>query len=77
MKSSNMFAGIAGVKAAATLHEAGRSFLILEQSSRIGGRMLDQDWAGAHIELGANWIEGIPQKENPIWKLGVDIGLRG
>lgn len=70
-------AGIAGVKAAAELHKAGRSFILLEQSGRIGGRMLDIDFAGAHIELGANWIEGIPPKENPIWKIGVDIGLQG
>ena len=70
-------AGISGIKAAARLHEAGRSFLVLEQSGRIGGRMWDEDWGGAHIELGANWIEGIPQNENPIWKIGVDIGLHG
>jgi hypothetical protein len=70
-------AGIAGVKAAARLHEAGRSFILLEQSGRIGGRMWDRDFAGAHIELGANWIEGIPQWENPIWKIGTEIGLQG
>mmetsp|Transcript_35767 Transcript_35767/g.111637 ORF Transcript_35767/g.111637 Transcript_35767/m.111637 type:complete len:494 (+) Transcript_35767:69-1550(+) len=70
-------AGIAGVKAAAWLHEAGRSVLVLEQSARIGGRMWDVDFAGAHVELGANWIEGIPQWENPIWKIGQEIGLRG
>ena len=44
-------AGIAGVKAAAKLHEAGRSFVVLEQSHRIGGRMWDIDWGGQTIEV--------------------------
>ncbi len=70
-------AGIAGVAAAARLHTMGHTVLVLEQSSRIGGRMWDVDFGGAHVELGANWIEGIPQWENPIWKIGQQIGLRG
>ena len=70
-------AGIAGIKAAAKVHEAGRSFILLEQSGRMGGRMWDVEWDGQTIELGANWIEGIPQQENPIWKIGMEIGLQG
>jgi len=71
-------AGIAGVKAAATLYEAGvTNFAVLEQSDRIGGRMWNITWEGLTIELGANWIEGIPQDENPVWTIAQKIGLKG
>lgn len=71
-------AGIAGVNAAATLYHAGVTrFLVLEQSDRVGGRMINIDWHGRGIEVGANWIEGIPQNENPIWKIAQEIGLKG
>ena len=32
-------AGLAGLNAAKTLHDAGTSFILLEQSDRIGGRV--------------------------------------
>jgi len=71
-------AGMAGVKAAATLYEGGvDNFLVLEQSDRVGGRMWHRDWHGQTIELGANWIEGIPQDENPVWAIAQKIGLQG
>ncbi|CAE8590360.1 unnamed protein product [Polarella glacialis] len=71
-------AGISGVKAGATLYEGGvRNFAVLEQSQRIGGRMWNVQWHGQSIELGANWIEGIPQKEDPIWSIAQEIGLQG
>lgn len=71
-------AGIAGVKAAATLVEGGlQKVVVLEQSHRIGGRMWNTEWEGQTIELGANWIEGVPQNENPIWAIAQEIGLRG
>lgn len=71
-------AGIAGIKAAATLHAAGvERFMVLEQSHRIGGRMWNMAWQGMEIELGANWIEGIPQDINPIWKIAQKIDLKG
>lgn len=70
--------GIAGTKAAATLHEGGvKSFAVVEQASRIGGRMWKKEWHGEVIELGANWIEGIRQDINPIWNISQRIGLKG
>ena len=69
-------AGMAGAKAAADLTKEGLKVLVLEQSSYIGGRMRLEKFGGEGIELGANWIEGIPQKENPIWKMAQAIGVR-
>jgi len=71
-------AGMAGSKAAADLATSHKLHtLVLEQSDRIGGRMWATPWAGETIELGANWIEGIPQNENPIWTIAQEIGLMG
>eukprot|EP00947_MAST-08B_sp_MAST-8B-sp1_P000531 g531.t1 len=73
--------GMAGVRAGETLFAAGkRDFLVLEQAGRVGGRMSTRTFATAPsltVELGANWIEGIPQKENPIWQIAEKIGLKG
>lgn len=50
-------AGFAGIAAAKKLHEAGKSFVILEARDRIGGRTLTQSLdCGATIDLGAQWI---------------------
>lgn len=69
---------MAGVKAAATLFNGGvQNFVVLEQSDRIGGRLWNTEWQDQTIELGANWIEGIPQNENPIWTIAEEIGLHG
>lgn len=71
-------AGMAGVKAAATLYENGvRNIAVLEQSHRVGGRMWNVPWQKQIIELGANWIEGTPHNESPIWAIGQKIGLKG
>ena len=70
-------AGIAGARAAQLLADADTDFLVLEQSGRVGGRMWNVEWEGRTIELGANWIEGIPQKEDVIWTIAQEIGLEG
>jgi monoamine oxidase len=57
-------AGAAGLAAARTLAEAGRSVLLLDARDRIGGRIWTRREAdtGAPIELGAEFIHGhIPQ----------------
>lgn len=45
-------AGMAGLTAANTLKEAGLSYVVLEQSERIGGRMKSIDFGGAKVEEG-------------------------
>ena len=57
-------AGIAGISAAATLHAQGQtSFVVLEASRRVGGRIHsvefgDPSVARLRVELGAHWISG-------------------
>ena len=70
-------AGMAGVAAAAELYKAGaRSFLVLEGSDRVGGRMKQISFAGRQIEAGANWISGaLP--ENPVYRMAQDTAWLG
>ncbi len=50
-------AGLAGLSAARTLTDAGRSALVLEARERVGGRVLNHRWADGSVgELGAQWI---------------------
>jgi len=59
-------AGYAGIAAAKKLHEAGRSFLLLEARDRIGGRTHTQQLdCGATVDLGAQWIG---PTQHHIWK---------
>ncbi|EWG52084.1 N1-acetylpolyamine oxidase [Fusarium verticillioides 7600] len=72
-------AGVAGITAAQTLHNASiHDFVILELNDYLGGRMKhttfgkSSDGTPFTVELGANWIEGLqnPSGEiNPIWRL--------
>ena len=68
---------MAGVAAAAELYKAGaRSFLVLEGSDRVGGRMKQISFAGRQIEAGANWISGaLP--ENPVYRMAQDTAWLG
>lgn len=57
-------AGIAGLRAAEVLAQAGRNVIVLEARDRIGGRIFtDRSW-GMPIDIGASWIHGITN--NPI-----------
>jgi predicted NAD/FAD-dependent oxidoreductase len=64
-------AGVSGLAAAKRLQERGISYLILEGSHRVGGRLCSKSWNGATIELGANWVTGCV-KQNPIYQLAVE-----
>jgi phytoene dehydrogenase-like protein len=49
--------GMSGISAAAALHKAGKSFLVLEQAAQIGGRMRAVKFGGDIVEKGANWYD--------------------
>lgn len=66
-------AGTAGLAAARTLADAGRSVAILEASDRIGGRIHTDRSLGLPVELGAGWIHG--PRGNPISALARNAGL--
>ena len=52
-------AGVAGLRAAEVLREAGKAVIVLEARDRAGGRVLtDRRW-GVPVELGASWIHGV------------------
>ena len=50
-------AGAAGLKAALTLKEAGKSVLVLEARDRTGGRVKAGTIAGYDIDLGGMWVD--------------------
>lgn len=49
-------AGAAGIAAARRLAGSGRSFVVLEADSRIGGRAWTADIAGVSLDLGCGWL---------------------
>eukprot|EP01006_Ploeotia_vitrea_P017426 TRINITY_DN48545_c0_g1_i1.p1 TRINITY_DN48545_c0_g1~~TRINITY_DN48545_c0_g1_i1.p1 ORF type:complete len:722 (+),score=79.09 TRINITY_DN48545_c0_g1_i1:87-2252(+) len=51
-------AGAAGIAAAKTLQELGRTVTILEGAPRIGGRTWTVELGGKNVDLGASWVEG-------------------
>ncbi|MCB0009704.1 MAG: FAD-dependent oxidoreductase, partial [Anaerolineales bacterium] len=66
-------AGMAGLMAARTLHEAGVPVTILEGRDRIGGRTYTDQSLGAPIDLGAAWIHG--PDGNPLTPLARQLGI--
>lgn len=53
-------AGMAGLAAARTLVEGGKTVIVLEASDRLGGRThTSQKWHDAPVDLGASWIHGV------------------
>lgn len=66
-------AGLAGLVAARTLKDAGKSVVVIEARDRVGGRTLSQPLAKDAIDLGAQWI-GPDQKR--VAKLAEELGVR-
>ena len=66
-------AGIAGLAAAKTLIDDGRSVIILEARNRVGGRIWTDNSMGLPLDLGASWIHGV--NGNPITKLATIFGV--
>lgn len=54
-------AGLSGLQAAVSLHEAGLSVLILEARDRVGGKTLSRDFDGGILDMGAAWINSTNQ----------------
>jgi monoamine oxidase len=65
-------AGMAGLTAARTLAEAGRSVTLLEAGNRIGGRILTHREGNEVIELGAEFVHGKPPE---LWSIIEEANL--
>jgi monoamine oxidase len=69
-------AGVAGLAAAKTLHEAGVRVTVLEARQRIGGRVhTDRDTFGVPVEIGAQYVQGTHDDDgalNPVWQMAQD-----
>ncbi|TVY48654.1 Polyamine oxidase [Lachnellula occidentalis] len=86
VKVAVLGAGMAGIAAAQSLHNASVSdFVIVDVNSYIGGRVAHTTFGTNPatkqpytVELGANWVQGLVSDggpENPIWTLAKKWGL--
>ncbi len=66
-------AGMAGIMAARTLHDAGLDVTILEARNRVGGRTHTDHSLGASVDLGAAWIHG--RDGNPLAPLAKKLNI--
>ncbi|MGB0383938.1 MAG: flavin monoamine oxidase family protein [Ardenticatenaceae bacterium] len=66
-------AGMAGIMATRTLHEAGYDVIALEARDRIGGRTHTDHSLGLPVDLGGAWIHG--PDGNPLKALADEYGL--
>ncbi|RXG54542.1 putative polyamine oxidase 4, partial [Armadillidium vulgare] len=68
--------GASGLAAAKELEKRIESYLILEGSDRVGGRIKTIDTpSGGFIDIGAQWIHG--QKDNYLYDFAAPLGLVG
>ena len=67
-------AGMAGIQAAATLQaqDPTLTYVLLESTDRVGGRVRSVDFGGVKIEDGANWI--LDFQDNPMWAMAQNAG---
>ena len=65
-----------GLAAGSTLQQAGRSFVILEARSRIGGRAFTDTstFPGIPFDLGGHWLHAA--KRNPFTAIADRLGFR-
>ena len=66
-------AGAAGLAAAATLRELGRTCVVLEARGRVGGRVHTETRLGLPFEAGAQYIHWA--ERNPWTKIAADLGV--
>ncbi|MEM7348771.1 MAG: FAD-dependent oxidoreductase [Chloroflexota bacterium] len=65
-------AGMAGISAARTLHDAGHTVIVLEGRDRVGGRVwTSRHWADTTLDMGASWIHG--ERGNPLTAIADEI----
>lgn len=65
-------AGMAGLSAARTLHDAGFETHLIEARTRLGGRIHTRREFGCAVDMGAGWIHGI--EGNPLTPLAKQYG---
>src|SRR3954470_18852890 len=66
-------AGAAGLAAAKRIAAAGRSFVVLEARSRIGGRVFTDTSLGAPFDAGAEFIHWA--ERNPWKRIAEELGV--
>ncbi|MBK8906201.1 MAG: FAD-dependent oxidoreductase [Anaerolineaceae bacterium] len=66
-------AGMAGIMATRTLHDAGYDVTVLEARDRLGGRTHTDSSLGSTVDLGAAWIHG--PDGNPLTPLAEQLGV--
>lgn len=66
-------AGVSGLAAAKSLHEAGARVTVLEARNRIGGRVhTDRSTFSVPVEIGAQYVQGTKNEDgdpNPVWEM--------